>query len=51
MKLTKHRSPVIDGHVDLPIMVREAFGNDVRKVDLNKKTVGVNEMSSDYEKE
>lgn len=33
-------SPVIDGHVDLPIMVREAYGNDIRKVDLNSPTKG-----------
>lgn len=35
----KNSSPVIDGHVDLPIMVREAYGNDVTKLDLSSETV------------
>jgi len=26
--------PVIDGHVDLPIMVREAYRNDINAFDL-----------------
>ena len=33
------RSPVIDGHIDLPELVRVEYGNDINKIDLNKKTV------------
>jgi hypothetical protein len=39
--LTDYRSPVIDGHVDLPILVREVYGNNVDKMDLDKDTVGL----------
>jgi hypothetical protein len=28
---------VIDGHVDLPIFVREAYGNNINKVELEKQ--------------
>jgi membrane dipeptidase len=35
------RSPVIDGHIDLPILAREFFGNDLSKFDLRKETVRV----------
>lgn len=32
-------SPVIDGHIDLPELIREEYGNDLDRVDLEKKTV------------
>ncbi len=32
-------TPIIDGHIDLPIYVREMYGNDVTKFDLRKKMV------------
>lgn len=28
---------MIDGHVDLPIAVREWYGNDINKINLNKQ--------------
>jgi hypothetical protein len=31
------RARVIDGHVDLPIFVREAYGNDINKIELEKQ--------------
>lgn len=31
------RARVIDGHVDLPIFVREAYGNDINKINLEKQ--------------
>jgi hypothetical protein len=31
------RARVIDGHVDLPIFVREAYANDVNKINLEKQ--------------
>jgi membrane dipeptidase len=34
----KH-TPVIDGHIDLPIAVREAYRNDITKFDLRDKMV------------
>ena len=34
------RARVIDGHVDLPILVREAYGNDINKIDLEKQVSG-----------
>ncbi|GMK60018.1 hypothetical protein CspeluHIS016_0902350 [Cutaneotrichosporon spelunceum] len=34
------RTPVIDGHIDLPIYVREMYGNDVTKFSLAKKMPG-----------
>jgi len=30
---------VIDGHVDLPIFVREAYANDINKIDLEKQVL------------
>ncbi|KAJ6602203.1 renal dipeptidase family [Mycena sp. CBHHK59/15] len=33
-------SPVIDGHIDLPILLRFAFANNVSAVDLSKEFVG-----------
>ena len=39
MQPANARSPVIDGHVDLPILVREFYGNDLSKFDLKKETV------------
>lgn len=33
----ENRARVIDGHVDLPIFVREAYANDVDKIDLEKQ--------------
>jgi hypothetical protein len=33
------RAPVIDGHIDLPIFVREAYGNDINKFDMNARLV------------
>lgn len=33
-------TPVIDGHIDLPILVRELYGNDITKFDLNKPMQG-----------
>lgn len=33
------RSPVIDGHIDLPELARVMYGNDITKFDLNKPTV------------
>ncbi|BEJ18082.1 hypothetical protein CspHIS471_0703590 [Cutaneotrichosporon sp. HIS471] len=33
-------TPVVDGHIDLPIYVREMYGNDVTKFDLGKKMSG-----------
>jgi membrane dipeptidase len=33
------RSPVIDGHVDLPELARTMFSNDIEAFDLNKQTV------------
>ncbi|CAK9782134.1 microsomal dipeptidase precursor (Dehydropeptidase-I) [Cutaneotrichosporon oleaginosum] len=33
-------TPIIDGHIDLPIYVREMYGNDVTKFDLRKKMSG-----------
>ena len=34
------RARVIDGHVDLPIFVREAYGNDINKINLEKQVSG-----------
>jgi hypothetical protein len=31
------RARVIDGHVDLPIFVRELYANNIDKVDLEKQ--------------
>ena len=31
------RARVIDGHVDLPIFVREAYGHDINKINLDKQ--------------
>ncbi|KAJ7782834.1 membrane dipeptidase-domain-containing protein [Mycena metata] len=33
-------APVIDGHIDLPILLRSRFGNNVSAVDLSKEFVG-----------
>jgi hypothetical protein len=33
------RSPVIDGHIDLPILVREFYGNNLSSFDLEQETV------------
>ncbi|KAJ7502852.1 membrane dipeptidase-domain-containing protein [Mycena galericulata] len=33
-------APVIDGHIDLPILLRSAFANNVSAVDLTKEFVG-----------
>lgn len=30
---------MIDGHIDLPILVREFYGNDLSQFDLKKETV------------
>ncbi|ODN84290.1 hypothetical protein L202_00271 [Cryptococcus amylolentus CBS 6039] len=34
------KSPVIDGHIDLPEVARLVYGNDLNKFDLNKPTAG-----------
>ncbi|KAJ7188553.1 membrane dipeptidase-domain-containing protein [Mycena filopes] len=33
-------APVIDGHIDLPILLRSRFGNNLTAVDLTKEFVG-----------
>ncbi|KAH9062409.1 membrane dipeptidase-domain-containing protein [Lactarius vividus] len=33
-------APIIDGHIDLPWLVRSAYGNNATAVDLNKPTLG-----------
>lgn len=33
------RSPVIDGHIDLPILVREFYGNNLSSFNLEQETV------------
>lgn len=33
------RSPVIDGHIDVPILVREMYANNLASFDLHKETV------------
>ncbi|KAJ7350335.1 renal dipeptidase family [Mycena albidolilacea] len=35
-----NNAPVIDGHIDLPILLRSAFANNVSAVDLSKDFVG-----------
>lgn len=34
------QAPVIDGHIDLPIVIREHFANNVTAVDLERPTYG-----------
>ncbi|GAA5855846.1 hypothetical protein JCM5353_008656, partial [Sporobolomyces roseus] len=34
------RQPIIDGHIDLPILVRHIYANQLDKFDLRKKTKG-----------
>lgn len=38
---------MIDGHVDLPIAVREWYGNNINKINLNKQ-VRRNTTSTSY---
>ncbi|KAJ7209631.1 membrane dipeptidase-domain-containing protein [Mycena pura] len=33
-------APVIDGHIDLPILLRSAFANNVSNIDLTKEFIG-----------
>ncbi|WVQ71086.1 hypothetical protein IAR50_000611 [Cryptococcus sp. DSM 104548] len=39
-KLYLKKSPVIDGHIDLPEVARVVYGNDLNRFDLNKPTAG-----------
>jgi len=39
LQLIEFRSPVIDGHVDLPELARQFYGNDINAFDLNKNIV------------
>ena len=41
-------SPVLDGHVDLPELMRVMYGNDLDKVDLRKQTVRSVHVERDY---
>lgn len=39
VELADSSTPIIDGHIDLPIMVRVKYGNDITKFDLRKHMV------------
>ena len=48
LPLTPRSSPVIDGHIDLPILSRVARRNNISNIDLYADHAGITELASRF---